>query len=182
MTTTNISFKGYIPVKCYARNEGEQGNFRRVSDEGYLRGCQNVIVRNLNNTSPKEKNEDFVDFYKSHDKDYRALTHVNSVFSSEEPVFYLVSGRDTNAVYYEKQRIANAYKYGPRTVYKAKENYFKNIFKFMSDECKRLRTEDGDELTLKVFFEAKRNKKGVHKGEVNGFKIVNAQFERQEGG
>lgn len=180
----NVSFKGYIPVKCYAKNEGEN-NYRRVyydEQNNYLTKCQGQIVRNLNGTL-KNKNDEFIKFYKSHDKDYAKSACVKSVYDKENSLTYMVSGFDANIVdNYAKTigltKAASKKYYGKSNTYyskKATNDYFSNVFNFLKNSCKRVKTPDGDDLTLKVYFDTKRNKKD----EIIAFKLVNAKFEKE---
>ena len=182
----NISFKGYIPVEIYAKNNGDK-TYHRVLDkpDGYLRKCQGAVVRNLNKTL-KQPDEKFIEFYKSHDKDYALKPVVKSLYDKEFSSIYMVTGLDADMLgYYGKCRgtadnITDKYyqKSDFRNVYykkKAVHDYFSNSFNYLNNNAKRVKSPQGDDLKLKVYFEAKRNKND----EITGFKLTNAKFEKE---
>lgn len=144
---------------------------------------QGQIVRNLNGTL-KNKNDNFIKFYKSHDKDYAKNAAVKSIYDKDSSVVYMVTGFDTNIVDSYAKNIgltkASEKKYYDNSTNeyskKAASDYFNNVFKFLQNSCKRVKTDSGDDLTLKVYFEAKRNKRD----EITGFTLTNAQFEKEE--
>lgn len=172
---SKINFKSYIPVVCYARNKGEE-NFRRVyysPEDNYLTRCQGNVVRNLNGTL-KNKNDKFIDFYKKQDKDYSSNPFVTSVYDKEESFAYLVTGRDADKIKNFGKTIGLSKKYNPKKFQGAKQDYFYNAFDYIENSCKQVKSKDGDELYLKVYFDAKRNKRD----EVTSFELVNAKFEK----
>ncbi len=178
-----VSFKGYVPVKFYAKNPAN-GKYSRVIKHENLRKCQGFVVRNLNGTAKANRNNEFVDFYRSHDKDYREYPFVMSVYDEEkarEPIVYMITGNDADrakelakpvgiAKGESIERIGNSKSFEAR--YAAK-NYFQNMKYFLKNSCRRLKNENREDLTLRVFFDPEYTKK---EQKLKGFKYVGCDF------
>ncbi len=179
MQVKSLSFKGYVPVKFYAKNP-LNGKYSRVIKHENLRKCQGYIVRNLNGTAKKNKNEDFVDFYSQHDKDYEEYPFVMSMYDEgkyQEPVIYMITGRDADKAKELAKPVGIAKgesmeHLGNTKSFEAKyaaRSYFNNIRYFLNKCCNRLKNENNKDLTLRVFFEPEYTKKTK---ELKGFKYV----------
>ncbi len=179
-----VSFKAYIPIKFLAKNP-ETGNYNRIIDKENIRKCQSFVVRNLNGTAKNIKNEKFVEFYKSYDKDYAALPKVHSVYDNKKPVVYMVTGKDTDVIDSLAKPVGTAKGKSMETIgnissfesRSASRNYFTNVGIFLKNACKRVHSSDGQDLSLVMYFKpvyTKRDKK------LTGFEFMNAQFTNQE--
>ncbi len=181
---SNLSFKGYIPIKFFAKNI-ETGNYNRIIDKENIRKCQSFVVRNLNGTAKNLKNEKFVEFYKSYDKDYAAMPRVHSVYDNKKPVVYMVTGKDVDIIDKFAKPVGKAKRKSMETIghvnsfescYAAR-SYFSNVNLFLKNNCKRIKNKDGQNLSLIMYFNpiyTKRDKK------LTGFEYKNAQFINQE--
>ncbi len=181
-----ISFKGYVPVKFYARNP-KNGKFSRVIRHENLRKCQSFVVRNLNGTAKNQRNQEFIDYYKKYDSDYRNIPYVTSVYDEtkdKDPVIYMITGKDVDTAKQLAKPVGRAKgdsvtKLGHSKSFEARlesNYYFNNIKAFIKRQCRRLKTSDNQNLTLNVFFNPIYNKKQ----ELKGFEYVTAQFEAEE--
>ena len=93
-STSNTSFKSYIPVVLYGRRNKEEG-FRRVmysKDNNYLSRCQKQVIRTLNGTH-KNPNKEFLDFY-------HIRHHETPGGSYQDVGFYLRTLYDAQRVYF----------------------------------------------------------------------------------
>ncbi len=180
---SNVSFKGYVPVRYYAKNPAT-GKYSPVVKNENIKKCNSFVVRNLNGTLKKNKNEDFVDFFRSHDSDYRRLPVVHSVYDQNAPVVYLITGKDADTVREMAKPIGRAKgealdKTGCSKSFEvsnASNDFFRNVKAFMKNGCRRLKSEEGDNLSLRVYFDPKYNKKN----NLTGFDFVNARFLTEE--
>jgi len=178
-----ISFNGYVPIGYYAKNP-ETNRYSRVVRDENIRKCQSFIVRNLNGTAKNMKDEGFVDFYKSYDRDYVNNPSVRSVYDKNRPVVYLVTGEDVNYVDKLAKPIGIAKgeamdRYGSSKSFEsasASNSFFRSVKAFFNNECQRLKSNDGQNLSLKVYFDPKYNKKN----KLVGFNFVNARFVNEE--
>ena len=173
------SFKGYIPVKYYAKNPSTN-EYVPVLKQENIRKCHSFVVRNLNGTAKKMKNDEFVKLYKSHDRDYALEPKVHSIYSKNEPVVYIVSGDDA---YYvnelakplgiSKSESLNQYGSTKTTSsYNAAKEFYSNVKSFLNRQCTRLKSQNNKDLTLKVYF----NPKYTRNNDLKGFEFVKAKF------
>lgn len=173
------SFKSYIPVTYYAKDPSEN-EYSRIISRDYMRKCQSFVTRNLNGTAKNMKCPEFINMYKSYDKDYAYYPFVHSVYDKDEPVVYMVTGKDVDIVQrYAKNvgkakseslaRIGEARSYESR---KAAKDYFKDVKNFINNFCHRVRNNRNEDLSLRVYFDTQLTKNG----EIKGFKFSNARF------
>ncbi len=178
-----ISFNGYVPIGYYAKNP-ETNRYSRVVQDKNIRKCQSFIVRNLNGTAKNMKDEDFVDFYRAYDRDYAINPLVRSVYDKDRPVVYLVTGKDVNYVDKLAKPIGIAKgeamdRYGSSKSFESiseSNTFFRKVKEFFKNKCQRLKSDDGQNLSLKVYFDPKYNKKN----NLVGFNFVNARFVNEE--
>lgn len=173
------SFKSYIPVTYYAKDPNET-EYTQIISKDNMRKCQSFVVRNLNGTAKNMRCPEFVNLYKSYDKDYQYYPVVHSVYDKDEPIVYMVTGKDVDIVQsYAKNvgkaksesiaRIGESRSYESR---KAAKNYFKDVKKFLNNFCNRVRNNQSEELSLRVYFDTELTKTG----NIKGFKFANARF------
>lgn len=160
------SFKSYIPVTYYAKHP-KTGKYVPVLKKENLRKCHGFIVRNLNGTAKSSYNKEFVDFYKFYDKDYAKFPQVQSVYDNESPVIYMVTGKDVDAIKQLAKPVGIAKsesvaETGNSKSYKSKnaaDVFFHEVKYLISHNFKRVKSHAGHDLSLKVFFSPKYNKK-----------------------
>lgn len=174
------SFKAYVPVEIYARNP-DNNKFVPVMKKENLKKCQGFVVRNLNHTAKNNKNDDFVEFYKKFDSDYSRTQVVHSVYPDRGPTVYMVTGSDVDKVREMAKPIGKAKgeaidltgKAASFEVYQAGRNYFDDVTRFLKYSCRRLKTSDKKDLTLRMYFEPRY---GVRSKKLQGFDFVHARF------
>lgn len=183
MHTNNCSFKGYIPVKYYAKNPATN-EYVPVTKKENIRKCHGYIVRNLNGTIKNNKNKEFVDEFKSLDVDYRNIPLVTSVYDNKSPVVYLMTGKDVDAVKTLAKPVGIAKREAYERTGKAKSfeaaseanNYFRKIKSYINNYCRRIKDKNGKPLTLNVFF----NPEYTRTNTLKGFKYESSQFISEE--
>ena len=174
----NVNFKGYIPVRYYAKEQGEETAYRITSREN-VKKCQSYVVRNLNRTL-KEQNEGFVDLYKAMDKDYQKHPAFRSYYVKNGRDIFLVTGYDADRIVEmakpigiakgdAKSKTGKARSYESRN---ASRNFFFNVENYLKNQCKRVEGKNGEKLVLNVLFEPTYNKKN----EFKKFKYLAANF------
>ena len=179
----NISFKAYVPVSYYAKNPAN-GQYVPVIKKENIRKCHGFVVRNLNGTAKRNKNEKFVDFYKAHDADYRRNPKVQSVYDRNLPVVYMVSGNDVDVVTELAKPVGKAKSESLDLIghsnsfesSRAANEFFKNVRSFLNKSCRRLKSDDKQNLSLRVYFDPKYNTKD----KLVSFNFVNARFIKEE--
>ena len=177
------TFKGYVPVQFYAKNPAN-GKYGPVQKRENIKRCQGFVVRNLNGTAKSNKNDKFVDFYKQYDKDYQKVPTVHSVYDHENPIVYMVTGSDVDKVREMAKPIGKAKAESLDTfghtkafeVGQAGRDYYRDVQDFIKNTCKSLKSGDGKNLMLRVYFDPVYGKKGKQKGKLQGFEFVNARF------
>ena len=177
------SFKGYVPVTYYAKSP-ETGKYVPVVTKENIRKCQSFVTRNLNGTAKNLRDDEFVEFYKSYDSDYRRCPKVHSVYDKNSPQVFMVTGRDADIVDEIAKPVGRAKgdamdKLGHSKSFEASNasrSYFRNVELFLKNGCKRLKDKDGNNLSLKLFF----NPRYTKKGDLNGFDFVDARFMCEE--
>ena len=160
------SFKGYVPVQFYAKNPAN-GKYGPVQKMENIKRCQGFVVRNLNGTAKNNKNEEFVKWYKQYDKDYASLPQVHSVYDHEHPIVYMVTGSDVDTVREMAKPIGRAKsdsidEFGHAhsfEVYQTGHEFYRNVQRFIKNTCRRLKSPEKDDLTLRVFFDPVYGKK-----------------------
>lgn len=173
------SFKAYIPVTYYAKDP-KSGDFLRVMKPENMRKCQSFVVRNLNGTAKKMENKKFIEFYSSFDKDYRNRSEVRSFYDSDNARVFMITGKDIDAVQQMAKPIGIAKgesmdRTGQSKSFESKyasHDYAKKVKSFLRMNCKQVQTEDGDKLSLRVYFDPKYKKDGTLKG----FEFINARM------
>ena len=179
----SLSFKGYVPVQFYAKNPAN-GKYGPVQKKENIKRCQGFVVRNLNGTAKTNKNDDFVNFYKQHDIDYKNVPSVHSVYDHENPIVYMVTGSDVDKVREMAKPIGKAKAESLDTfghtkafeVGQAGRDYYREVQHFIKNTCKCLKSNDVKKLMLRVYFDPVYGKKGKQKDKLQGFKFVNARF------
>lgn len=177
-----ISFKGYVPVKYMAKDE-ESGQYFQITDKDNVKKCQGFVVRNLNGTAKNNRNTDFVDLYRQYDRDYRRVPKVQSVYDKNSPIVHMVTGSDVEVVKnYAKpigiakgealDRIGRSDSFEARS---ASRSYFRNVTQYIKNKCKRLKSFDGNNLSLVVYFDPKYTRTN----KLKGFEYVGAKFEEE---
>lgn len=175
----NPSFKAYIPVTYYAKNPAND-KYVRVMKPQNIKKCQSFVVRNLNGTAKNMKNDDFVDFYSSYDRDYKNQKTVRSVYDYDNSTVIMISGKDTDAVSNMAKPIGIAKgesidRTGRSNSFEtqlATRDYFNQIKSFLKYSCKQVKNDKGEKLSLRVYFDPKYKKDGTLKD----FKFVNARM------
>ena len=175
----NLSFKAYIPVSYYAVDMATKKCSRIVKPEN-IKKCQSFVVRNLNGTAKNNKNDSFVSYYSSFDRDYKTIPKVRTVYDYDSAKAYIVTGKDVEVV--DKlakpigiaksesvERTGESKSFETKT---AAKNYFRQIKNYIKNSCRRLKTETGTGLELRVFYQPKFKKNG----ELKSFEYVNAQI------
>lgn len=174
----SLNFNGYIPVRYYSREKGEETAYRIISREN-IKKCQGYVVRNLNGTL-KEQNKGFVDFYRGYDRDYQKYPTVRSHYGKNGCDVFLVTGYDADRIGEmarpigiakgdAKAKTGRAKSYESRN---ASRNFFSNVESYLKNQCKRVKDINGEKLILNVLFEPTYNKKG----EFKKFKYLEAKF------
>ncbi|MBQ9245744.1 hypothetical protein IJ182_05705 [bacterium] len=164
---SNVSFKSYIPVSYYAKHP-KNGKFVPVLKKENQRKCHSFIVRNLNGTAKTSVNNDFVKFYSQYDEDYREYPQVQSVYDKNSPKIFMVTGKDADTVkelakpvgIAKSESIAET---GKSQSYKSKnaaDRFFNDVKYLINNKFKRVKSPDGHNLSMRVFFEPKYNTKG----------------------
>lgn len=175
---SNINFNGYIPVRYYAKEQGEETVYRITSREN-VKKCQSYVVRNLNRTL-KEHNEGLVNLYREMDKDYQKRPVVRSYYGKNGCDVFLVTGYDADRIDEmakpigiakgdAKSKTGKARSYESRN---ASRNFFFNVENYLKNQCKRIEGKNGEKLVLNVLFEPTYNKKN----EFKKFKYLAANF------
>lgn len=173
------SFKSYIPVTYYAKAPNENEYTQIISREN-MRKCQSFVTRNLNGTAKNMKCPEFVNMYKSYDKGYAYNPVVHSVYDKDTPTVYMVTGNDVNVVQsYAKNvgkmksesilRIGEAKSYESK---KAAKDYFRQVKNFMKKSCRRVKNQNNEDLSLRVYFDTPLTRNG----NIKGFNFANARF------
>ena len=181
---SSISFKGYVPVRYMAKNP-KNDKYVPVIKNDNIRKCQSFVVRNLNGTAKNMRNDDFVNFYRAHDKDYRENPVVHSIYDENLPIVYMVTGNDTEVIkeYAKPVGIAKAEsidKIGHSKSFEsqvASKNFFRNVKLFLLKRCRRLKSpQSGKDLSLIVYF----NPQYTKSGNLTGFESADAEFIESE--
>ena len=175
-----ISFTGYIPVRFFARHPNT-GKFVPVLKEENVRKCQSFVIRNLNGTAKNIKNDEFVSFYKSIDKDYSRVKAARSIYDTDKPIVHMVTGSDVDHIdnMAKEMRIRkfDAYEATGETnsseAKLANKDFYNRTRKYLKHVCRRIKKPDGQDATLQVFFEPKYTKK-EHK--LKGFEYYDARI------
>lgn len=174
-----VSFKAYIPVRYMAKNPNNDKYVPVLKNEN-IRKCQSFVVRNLNGTAKNNRDEGFVSFYKSYDRDYRKFPVVHSVYDINNPVVYMVTGEDTDTIRELAKPVGKAKaealdKLGSSKSYESQyeaKNYIKNVKRFLKNHCARVKDENGEPLTLTVYY----NPKYTRDGNLKCFEFAEAEF------
>ena len=175
---SNLNFKGYIPVRYYAVNKDGKTTSRILSKEN-LKKCNGRVVRNLNGTI-KNKNEDLINSFKSLDKDYKKDPYVASIYDYNNSTVYLATGCDARRIDEMAKPIGIAKGEAKRKTGKAKSyessyaanEYFKNVKEYITKRCKRLKSANGENLSLKILFTPKYTREG----KLKDFELTDSKF------
>ena len=179
----NTNFKGYIPVRFYAKDP-ETNKVMAIASKEYIKKCQSFVVRNLNGTAKNAKSDEFVNYYSQIDEDYRKFPHVRSIYERNNPVVYMVTGEDINIVNKMAMPIGKAKgqsldAFGHTHSFEVNMEarvFFTNAKAFLKNNCSRLKdSSDNKNLILNVLFKPKFNKKK----EVKGFEFIEAKFTKE---
>lgn len=177
------SFKGYIPVKHFALYPKDNKYYQVTKRENLIK-CQSFVVRNLNGTAKKMKNQEFIDYYRFHDGDYKTCPVVQSAYDNTTPTIYMITGYDTDAVKLEARNIGKAKREaieltGNSETFESKNKaneYFRNINRLIRTSCRQVQAPNGDKLELQVYFIPKYDKDG----KVKSFIYQTAYFAKDE--
>lgn len=161
-TISPVSFKGYIPVKYMAKDD-ETGRYMPVTSNEYIKKCQSFVVRNLNGTAKNNVSEEFVELYKSYDKDYAKNPVVRSVYDKNRPIVHMFSGTETDIIDNYAKPVGRAKGEAMDAIGKSKSfessvasrNFFKNVRSYINGSARRLKSENGKNLSLVVYFNPK---------------------------
>ena len=178
-STNSASFKGYVPVRYMAKNPKNDKYVPVIKNEN-IRKCQGFVVRNLNGTAKKMKDEGFVNFYRAYDSDYRKNPVVHSVYDDSSPVVYMVTGDDTQVIRELAKPVGKAKAEAIDTIGSSKtfesqsasRTFFRKVKSFLNNGCKRLKSNSGKNLSLIVYF----NPKYSRNDKLKGFEFVEANF------
>ena len=173
------SFKAYIPVFFYAKNP-ENDKYSRVMKPENIKKCQSFVVRNLNSTAKNIKNDEFVKMYSQFDNDYRQVPAVRSVYDFDSARVLMVTGRDVDSVTKMAKPIGKAKsesidRTGRSSSFEtrlATSDYFRQIKSFLRNSCSPVKSQDGRNIALKVYFDPQYKKDG----QLKGFKYVGARM------
>jgi len=179
LEVSNISFKGYVPVRYFAYYD-KAGKYVPVLKKENIRKCNRFVVSNLNGTLKTGKNDEFVKYYKKYDSDYRKNNRVCSVYDIDKPVVYIVSGNDSDVVTRIGKEIGPVKreaieKNGNTKTAEVKNvvwNYFKEVKNFLRNNCRRLKSQDNKNLELNVYF----NPKYTRNNTLKKFEFEKAKF------
>ena len=171
-SVSQTSFKSYIPVALYARRNEEEC-FHRVyysKDNNYLSRCQKQVIRTLNGTH-KNPNTAFIDSFKQHDKQYAEHPEARSIYDNKNSLVYLVTGFDVKSLDNISREIGIA-KAEETHVSAVVNEYFQKAYSYLANYSRRLKDEQGNPLVMKVYLDAKCDKKN----NVKEFSIANVKF------
>ena len=176
---SSVNFKGYVPVRYYAIDE-EQNVVRPIRTKEYIKKCHGQLVRDLNHTSKTQKLGNFDEYYKSADPDYRRIPKVRSIYDKEEPVVHLVTGKDIDIVDamaknvgIQKSKSIDAFGHSHSfEAAEAAKSFYNNTKYFLTKRCSRIKSRNGENLTMRMYFLPQYKKNG----EVKGFEFVKANF------
>lgn len=179
MKNSQVSFGGCVPIYYYAKNPAT-GKYSPVMKKPNITKCQSFVVRNLNGSAKKMKNDAFVKFYEKYDADYRQCRKVKSIYDKESPKVFMLTGKDAENADIMAKPIGKAKgkakaETGNADSIESKNacnRYYDNIKDYINNSCKRLQNSNGEDLSLHLFYEPQYNKKQ----ELKGFKFVNAGF------
>ncbi len=181
MTELNsqVSFKGYVPVYYFARNP-KNNKFVPVLKKENIKKCQRFVVSNLNSTAKKNNNEEFKAFYKKHDPDYAKIPIVRSFYEQDKPFVYLFTGSDVDEINLLGKKIGTAKSEAMAKTGKSKSfesvnavsQYYRNTKDYILRSCKRLKSQDNENLSLNVYFEPKYKKNN----DLKGFEYYKSEF------
>ena len=152
---SNLNFKGYVPVTYYALDDNGKTSSRVTSKEN-LRKCNGKIVRNLNGTL-KEVNKDLVDYFKKYDKDYQKLPYVTGYDA------YEVDNMAKPIGIAKSEALARTGKSRSYESNSASREFFKNARSYLQHRCTRLKSKEGQNLSLQVLFKPVYKKDGALK-------------------
>ena len=185
-SASQTNFKSYVPVILYARRNEEEG-FRRVyysKDNNHLSRCQKQVIRTLNGTH-KNPNQKFLDFYRMFDKQYVEHPEARSLYDNKNSLVYLVTGFDVKALdnisseigiakAEEKAKHPNAQgKIRSVHVSSVVNEYFRKAYSYLANYSRRLKNQQGNPLIMKVYLDAKCDKKNnVKEFSIAGAKLV----------
>ena len=178
MKAQNISFKGCMPMKFYAKYS-KTGTYVPVAKPENVRKCQNFVVRNLNNTAGTNRSKSFVDEYTKVDRDYRALPCARSIYDKNAPLIasiheqapaysYLITGNDADMV----DSLGKSFGHQKDDIFQrtgltkgaevtgAKKQYKKGLREILEKLCKRVKDENGNDVVMEVYFTPQYNRKG----------------------
>ena len=182
-----------------------QYKYIKAEDEETVKKCQRMLVSSLNAPESKNSNLSFVDKYKSVDNDYRKMPLVRSYYDYYSPKTKklikpdltknnteknsivrpaLVTGLDANEIDLMAKPIGIAKaealdRYGRTDTYKVRlENrtFFDKQRNFILRPEKRIQTEDGSNMFLRVYFNPIYYTKGARKGELKSVEYVNSRW------
>ena len=174
------SFKAFVPITYYAKNPVDDKYVRVMKPEN-IKKCQSFVVRNLNGTAKSNKNDAFVDNYAYYDSDYRRLRAVRSVYDYDSAKSYIITGKDVDTVTNLAKPIGMAKsesieRTGRANSFEAKlatNDYFKKIRDFLRYTCRQVRNQEGEKLSMNVYFDPKYKRDGSLKGfDYVGMKMV----------
>jgi len=177
----NISFTGHTRIQFYAQHP-KRNIYVPVLKKENIRKCQRFVIQNLNGTA-KEKNQEFINFYKQMDRDYARNNCARTVYEEDDKLPHLITGSDTDYLVEIGKTLgmakADAFdKTGKRGSYEekaAQKQYYQDLHKFLKN-CKKVRDKDGDTVFLNVFFKPKYSRTE----KLKGFEYVGSAFQKTQ--
>ncbi|MBQ3641345.1 hypothetical protein II906_05415 [bacterium] len=179
MNVSNCSFKSYIPVKYYAVNP-KNGEYSPVTKKSNLRKCHSFVIRNLTGSAKNNKNAEFVDTFKSMDREYRNNKAARSYYDKNKALVHLLTGDDVSNVdeFAKSLGIAkgDALDRAGTThtfeVSMTSQNVYDKVMSYISHDARPIRDENRTPLELRVFFNPKYKKNG----DLKGFEYIESKF------
>lgn len=177
----NISFTGHTRIQFFAQHPRKDVYVPVLKKEN-IRKCQRFVIQNLNGTA-KEKNQNFINFYKQMDKDYARANCARTVYEENDTRPHLITGSDTDYLVEIGKTLgmakADAFdRTGKRNSYEekiAQKQYYEDLHKFLKN-CKKVKDKDGDTVILNVFFKPKYTKSE----KLKGFEYVESSFQKTD--
>ena len=179
MSVNNVSFKACIPVKYYAKSPKSDGYLPVTKGEN-LRKCHGFLVRNLNGTAKNKTDLNLVNMYRRYDSDYDNVRAVHSVYGINNPIVYLITGKDVDVVNQMAKPVGIAKGRSVDALGHSKsfeaglesKKFLTRVRQFLYCNCKKVQTKDTKEpLELHMYFNPEYKKKS---GELKGFNFVGA--------
>ena len=180
---SGVSFKSYVPVKFFATHP-QTGEYVPVTKKDNIRKCQSYVIRNLNGTAKNKKNNDFINYFRTFDFDYKRNPIARSVYDRDNAVVHMVTGPDVAYVngYGKTLGMTKADaldKVGTTKTFEVSyesKRFYENVLNFIRTETRPIRNSQRNPLELQVYFNPTYISQGQNKGKLKGFEFVSANF------